>query len=162
MRTHYLLTIDKGTVDIVKGVARAIREKGVNVVHLYKEAVPGGYLTGHQAGNISRPRFHGLVARSREGGRGNFVLTRKGAAFLNGQAIAKTAVIKKSTENEKTHNAGYLDDETVTIHDFDGEWSDYWKGEGYEISEGVVVPARSILERGKDRAEEDSMQPLFG
>jgi hypothetical protein len=135
----YLLGIDRGSVEIVKQVARAIGQKGINCVHVNKELV-GKYLTPIQMTNMSRPRSHGLIAHVRgEGMKGNYLLTRKGAAFLRGERIPKYAIMSK-TENRQI---GYFEPETETIAitDFNGS-EDYWEGINYEIVEGNVLHKR--------------------
>lgn len=132
----YLLGIDRGSVEILKGVARAIGEKGINCVHVNKELV-GRYLTPIQMTNMSRPRSHGLIAHVRgEGMKGNYLLTRKGAAFLRGERIPKFAIMSKS----EGHQIGYFEPEslTVAITDFTGK-EDYWEGINYTIEEGNVM-----------------------
>lgn len=137
--TAYELEIDRGTIDIVKAMAAHIRQKGINAVHPRKE-LEGKGLTSNQVGNLSRPRFHGLIAKIPKHS-GNYCLTRKGLAFLNGESVPKVAIIRKGTSEAPPHNAGYLD-EMTTIHDFDEFWSEYWSSNGYEIQEGRVIIAR--------------------
>lgn len=132
--TTYVLAIDRGTVEIVKAIARFIEKKGINAVHPRKE-MEGRTLTSNQVGNLSRPRFHGLIA-SLEGETGNYVLTRKGSAFLRGEFIPKYAIISKS----EGHQIGYAEPEKfkVSVKDFDSQ-IDFWEGINYEIVEGRVV-----------------------
>lgn len=132
----YILAIDRGTVNIVKKIARAIGDKGINAVHLSKECLAKGYLTHHEVGNISRPRFHGLVAKVK-GETGNYLLTKKGAAFLRGEAIPRFAIISKAEH----HQIGYHEGETerCTVHDFTKKGEPYWVGIGYDVDEGRVI-----------------------
>lgn len=133
-KTTYLLGIDRGTVKIVKAIARFIQVKGINAVHPRKE-MEGTYLTSNEVGNLSRPRFHGLIARVK-GNAGNYLLTTKGAKFLKGEAMPKYAIISKA----QGHNIGYFEPETlrVTVKDFDKE-GEYWEGVNYDIVEGDVI-----------------------
>lgn len=132
--TTYLLAIDKGTVEIVKAIARFIGTKGINAVHPRKE-MEGTLLTSNQVGNLSRPRFHGLIA-SLEGESGNYVLTTKGSDFLRGKVIPKYAIISKSEGRQ----IGYFEPEKhrVSIHNFNN-LGQYWEGINYEITEGRVL-----------------------
>ncbi len=132
--TTYLIGIDRGTVDIVKAIARFIGEKGINAVHPRKE-MEGKTLTSNQVGNLSRPRFHGLIA-SLEGESGNYVLTRKGAQFLRGARIPRYAIISKSEGQQ----IGYFEPEfySVTVNQFN-YLDQYWEGINYEINEGHVL-----------------------
>ena len=132
----YLLPVDRGTVSILKAVAGCIREKGINCVHLTKEVLEQGFFTSHhQTGNISRPRFHGLVAKV-EGKIGNFCLTRKGAKFLKGEPIPRFAIISK----EEHRQVGYYkpDEHQCVISDFFKE-GEYWEGINFDIKEGEIV-----------------------
>ena len=132
--TTYILAIDRGTVHIVKQIARFIGLKGINAVHPRNEMEPR-WLTSNEVGNLSRARFHGLIASIGDNP-GNYVLTKKGGQFLHGKAIPKYAIISKS----EGHQIGYFDPENtmVTIADFNGP-GDYWEGIGYEIVEGNVI-----------------------
>jgi hypothetical protein len=141
--TTYLLAIDRGTVDIVKAISVAIGKKGVNLIHPRKEMevsgsklpylqmVQEGKLTSNQVGNLSRARFHGLIAAIK-GQTGNYCLTRKGASFLRGETVPRFAIISKAEK----HQIGYLN-ETCTIFDFTPE-VEYWHGINYTIEEGDV------------------------
>jgi hypothetical protein len=130
--TTYLLSIDTGTVDIVKAIARFIEKKGINCVHPRKE-LEGRGLTSNQVGNLSRPCFHGLIAKV-AGQTGNYLLTRKGSLFLRGGQIARHAIISKVEKRQ----VGYYkaDTEVCTVKDFRS--GEYWEGINYEIKEGQV------------------------
>lgn len=136
--TTYVIAIDRGTVDIVKQIALFIKNKGINCVHPRKE-MEGIFLSSNQVGNLSRPRFHGLIAKVRDNP-GNYLLTPKGAKFLRGEEVPRIAIIRKSIAEDGSHNIGYFEPETekVTVWDFDRE-GDYWVAINYEISEGNVV-----------------------
>jgi len=144
----YLLPIDKGTTDILRAVARAIMNKGINAIHPRKEMevdlgvdssyelmVQAGKLTSNMVGNLSRPRFHGLIAKIKEQP-GNYCLTRKGAAFLKGDIIPKYAIVNKALK----HQTGYWMEEKyqATIKDFSRN-EEYWEGLDYDIREGQVL-----------------------
>lgn len=141
----YVLAIDHGTVDIVKAVSVAIGRKGINCIHPRKEMevstatyfdnVRNGKLTSNQVGNLSRARFHGLIARIKNNP-GNYCLTKKGAAFLRGEAIAKFAIISKAEKKQ----IGYWMPETYTcmVGDFKHE-VEYWQGINYDIVGGIIV-----------------------
>ena len=135
--------------DIVKSIAVAIGKKGINAIHPMKEMlcdpreVPAserikrGLLTPRQLGNITHVCRHGLVTRLDEPG--TFCLTRKGAAFLRGEAVPLVAIIDKRTH----HNIGYVENKDgmpikTTIHAMQKS-GDYWEGIGYDIVEGNVI-----------------------
>lgn len=137
--TIYFLSIDRGTVQIVKQIARFIGRKGINAVHPRKE-MEGAWLTSNEVGNLTRARAHGLIARVK-GNPGNYLLTTKGSSFLHGSLIAKTAI--RSKMEEKT--IGYLEqDGEVRISDFNAS-GEYWEGVGYEIQEGNIIKPREIV-----------------
>lgn len=135
----YAIAIDRGTCDIMKAIATYIGLKGVNCVHPRKE-MEGDMLTSNQVGNLSRPRLHGLIARVK-GNPGNYLLTPKGARFLRGEMIPKTAIVLKATEQSDYRNIGYWNEETdqCTIHDFQHDDEEYWNGIGYTVEEGHIV-----------------------
>lgn len=133
--TTYLLGIDRGTVNIVKKIAQAIGDKGINAVHLSKECLAKGYMTHHEVGNISRPRFHGLVAKIK-GEVGNYCLTKKGAAFLRGEPIPKYAIISKAEKHQIGYHEG--DKEICTVYDFNNK-GEYWQGINYDVIEGRII-----------------------
>lgn len=132
--TTYALAIDKGTVRILKKVAKAIEQKGINCIHLAKEKV----LTHSELCNIIRPRFHGLVAHV-EGNKmqGNFCLTNKALDFLKGARIPRVAIVSKV----KSCQIGYFQpvSQTCVIDDFKGSGEEWWVGIGFDIVGGRVV-----------------------
>lgn len=157
--TTYELVIDRGTVDILKAISVAIRKKGVNLVHPrkemevtsrqvpYEEMVRDGKLTSNQVGNLSRARFHGLIAAVK-GKPGTYCLTPKGAGFLRGEEIPRIAIISKS----EGHNVGYFEEQAIrcTIRHPDlSPAKEYWVGQDYYIDNGRVVhgalPARQPI-----------------
>ena len=132
----YLLPIDIGTTDIVKAIYRAVIKKGKNKVHprkemevsgrdvKYREMVMDGHLTSNQVGNLSRARFHGLIAAVR-GEPGFYLITRKGANFLQGEEVPKFAIISKTDKKQ----VGYFGEEKVKISDFiRSKNEEYWEG----------------------------------
>lgn len=147
----YLLGIDQGTVDTLKAISTAIRNKGINVIHprkemeakgiTYFEMVKFGKLTSNQVGNLTRLRSHGLIARVK-GNPGNYCLTKKGSAFLRGETIPRFAIVSKSEK----HQIGYWTpadmgrDATCNILDFK-HMTEYWEGINYEVEEGRVIYA---------------------
>ena len=155
-QTEYILPLDRGTADIVKAFAAAVRIKGTNTIHPKKEmeiparewtqfrSITEGVLTSNQIGNFTRARIHGLLARL-EGEAGNWLLTKKGGAFLRGQAVPRYAIVKKTTADERSHKEEYYEPETETITVFDLlHEDDYWHTgmADFEIVEGRVIPAK--------------------
>lgn len=152
----YCLPVDRGSVDTLKAISVAIRKKGKNKIHprnemevqkgqlTYQEMVSEGVITSNHVGNLSRPRFHGLIARIK-GEKGSYCLTRKGAAFLRGSEIPKYAIISKVEK----HNIGYYleDSERITINNFAPDGQEYWEGIKYD----VYAPGGMIMESGQNQ-----------
>lgn len=129
---EYILSVDPGTVDILKGFARFIKKKGINVAHVKKEVCDQGYITVNARGNIKRASAHGLLAKV-EGEVGNYCITRKGMEFLKGMPVSRHAIISKV----KKITVGYFNPEdTVTVNEYQDE---YWQGVGFDILEGRVI-----------------------
>lgn len=157
----YLLPVDRGTVDILRALAVAIYRKGINIVHPRKEMetsatmdydlmIKEGLLTSNMVGNLSRPRFHGLIANVKDNP-GNYCLTHKGAEFLKGKEIPRFAIISK----KEGHQIGYhLPEEyVVNIKDFAKD-EDYWEGISFDIVEGRIV---KDLPAKKESAEQTKL-----
>lgn len=114
----------------------------------YDLMIKEGMLTSNQVGNLSRPRFHGLIAHVKDNP-GNYCLTHKGAQFLKGQEIPRFAIISKS----ENHQIGYYmaDEYTVTVRDFAKD-EEYWEGINFDIVEGRIVkdlPVKVAPEQNK-------------
>lgn len=100
----YLLSLDHGSAVVVRAIYLAVRAKGVNMVHPRKEIESsdedeirnsnGAKLSSNEVGNLSRPRFHGLIAKVK-GHRGYYCITRKGGLFLNNHPVPRRAIISK-------------------------------------------------------------------
>ncbi len=140
--TTYIVAIDKGAVNIMKKIAKAVEKKGINCLHLAKERV----LNHSELCNIIRPRFHGLVAHVEgEKMKGNFCLTNKGIEFLNGAEIPRYAVVSKA----ESRQVGYFDPENLktSISTYNKPGEEYWESCGFEIESGQVVPARPMTKK---------------
>lgn len=91
-----------------------IVEKGENKVHLLHDMKYDNELKLHQWNNWTKLRFHGLVAKYKEGGKilsGYWLLTRRGAQFLNGELT-----IPKSVQTFRNVVVGHSED-LVSISD---------------------------------------------
>lgn len=167
-KLFYPLAIDWGTAVIVKAVARAVRLKGINVIHPTKEMeVPGsewnylravneGKLTSTQIGNLKgRAKAHGLVAQYKDEP-GNYVLTSKGAKFLRGEPIPAVRIRRKKgvTTDYPSGEKYYKPDQyQVTIHEILKPGSDFpvWDGIDFDIVNGRIV----------NDFEEGTTKPIF-
>lgn len=148
----YLLPIDRGCVDILRAIAVAIYRKNINVIHPrkemevkiatsrhsdnYRQMIMNGNLTSNQVGNLSRLRFHGLIA-SIDGNPGNYCLTKKGAWFLKGNEVPRYAIISKALG----HQVGYYlpEEYLITIKDLIKRDDAYWEGISFDIVEGRII-----------------------
>jgi hypothetical protein len=136
--TSYELGLDKGSAMIVYKIAKFIGKKGINQVHPRKE-MEGNGMSSNEVGNLSRPRFHGLIAAVPDNP-GSYLLTRKGAKFLKNEVVPKIAIIRKATKNYGSHNIGYhLPDEITTTFRQLIQEEEYWTGIDYDIVEGRIV-----------------------
>lgn len=148
--TTYLLGLDHGTAEIVKAIAIAIGKKGINIVHPRKE-LEGVSLSSNDVGNLSRARFHGLIVAV-PGKKGNYLLSRKGAAFLRNEMVPRYAIVSKS----EGHQIGYFKPEEyqTRLTQLIAE-SDRWEGINYDIVAGEV------FQRNTPKVETVKMKPLF-
>lgn len=127
---------------MLKRIYRFIERKGINAVHIEKEMVQTGMLTGNQKGNaVGHMVRLGLLAHI-EGEPGNFCLTRKAVDFLNGQPIPKYAEVAKRTGEHGSRTVSHSE-ETCTIKDFNRA-GDYWEVPGFEIREGRIIPPEAV------------------
>ena len=135
--TNYLLIIARGSRDSLRGIAKCIKDKGINCVHIQKEVEAQKYITSNQRSNINCLQAHGLVARVK-GEAGNYALTNKGIQWLRNEIrIPKYAIRDKITNQ----TIGYFEPEknTVGVLDFKRN-DDNWEVQDYVITEGRVVP----------------------
>ena len=85
----YEISLTPGIMNALRKLIRAVREKGVNEIHLVKDS----NLTHNEINNITRLRFHGLVAKcyeSSEAGEkkrksGYWLVTKRAAQFIKGE-----------------------------------------------------------------------------
>jgi len=151
----YELAMDIGTAKMMKAIADYVREKGINVFSNTKEMIGVGY-DFHAAGNITRPRAHGLIARI-PGEATNYCITDKGFKFLEGEKIESIVVMKKATNYGPSYvlkHAGPM----VSINDFMNNWGEYWSANGYAIKEGRVITRPTV----KSAQQETIQADLFG
>lgn len=85
----YEISITPGIMNALRKLIRSVREKGINEVHLVKDTK----LTHNEINNITRLRFHGLVAKCYEtdhdGAKkrksGYWLVTKRAADFIKGE-----------------------------------------------------------------------------
>ena len=147
----YLSTIDQGAVDILRAMSVAIHRKQINVIHPrkemetayaldnFREMIKAGKITSNMTGNLSKARFHGLIAKIK-GEPGNYCITSKGFQFLRGRIIPKYAIISKVTKDKD--NIGYYLEETekISIKEFTEDMeSPYWEIINFDVISGRVI-----------------------
>lgn len=82
---EYKVGISKMMINTLVKFRMAILEKGENRVHLLKDFENRRFeLSRHEWNNFTRLRFHGLAVKV-ENEAGYWLLTRRGADFLNGK-----------------------------------------------------------------------------
>ena len=140
-RMGYRSSVSRGTVAVLKTIFKQIAAKDTNAIHIEKELVQRGYLTGNQGRNCTHMVRLGLLAHV-DGEPGNYCLTRKAVDFLNGAPIPKYATVSKRTEAHGSKTI-ITSEETCTIRDFD-QVSEYWEVPGFEIKEGRIIPPNVI------------------
>lgn len=135
-RLGYRSAVSRGTVVTLEKVKDFVEKKGINAVHIEKELVQQGILTGNQGGNAKGHMVRlGLLAHVGEPG--NYCLTTRALEFLAGAPIPKEVVVRKRTEAEGSHTEE-PSAETCTIGQFRKK-GDYWEVPGFEIREGRVI-----------------------
>lgn len=99
--TTYLLGLDRGSAESLLDILKAISAKGINEIHPAREL---NWKDGEKwkLTNLSRPRFHGLIAFLPDK-KGYYCLTKKAGQFLRGGYIPRYAIISKVTK----HQEGY-------------------------------------------------------
>jgi hypothetical protein len=107
--TTYLLSLDRGSIDLVLDILRAISNKGINEIHPAREMNIAPEKKW-QLTNLSRPRFHGLIAYVRDK-KGYYCLTKKAGKFFRGAPISRFAIISKA----QGHQIGYWEPEIHQI-----------------------------------------------
>ncbi len=145
--TSYELILDKGPIDILKAMSVAINRLGWNEIHPRKDMEVGkdvaltyelmirdGLLSSNQVGNLSRLRYHGLIAKV-DNKAGYYAITKKGFEFLRGARIPLIAIISKADRRLMGywHELEY----TCEINDFKHA-TEYWSGLKYIIKDKRV------------------------
>lgn len=124
----YWHSITPGLVKTLVKIYEAVSKKGENKIHPHKEM----QLTTSEHMNMTKLRFHGLIAKYRDEGeveRGFWVITSRGADFLKGkiQIPGKVLTFRNKVESH--------DDQMVTITEVMRS-EPYWQKEfTYEIFE---------------------------
>lgn len=95
---QYKVHLTEGIIRALIKFRMAVNYHKKNKIHLLKDMKTYEFeLTPHEWNNFSRLRFHGLVAKYKEEGKhvaGYWLLTRRGADFLNGEiSIPATVTI---------------------------------------------------------------------
>lgn len=134
--TDYELKLDKGTAIILIAIVNAIKIKNENRIHLrndmedqrmdykdYYEMALAGKMTAKMIDNILKAKYHGLVAQVDGGGKGEYLLTSKGAKFLLGQPVTRSCIVDKVSHTKKCY---WNEDDKVTIGELLKEKRTFW------------------------------------
>lgn len=134
--TGYFSTMNGGLCQTVIMIAKAIKEKGTNVINIRAEMVNTGKMPITNYTNIAHLTRLGLIAKVADE-KGNYCLTRRAFDFFHGGQIPRWVRVEKKT---KTHGSRKVEssDEFVTISNFPKHVTD-WNGIGYEVKEGRVL-----------------------
>lgn len=162
----YPIRLDKGSALIVIAIARAVRKKNENKIHLFNEtlyrkgefanardAAESGKMSARAAGNALRPKYHGLIAQVEGGGKGEYLLTPKGAQFLRGMAVPSIAIIDKTQHKKQDYFEPEVYRTTIgeILHDDQPYWDHEW-----EIDEKSLA-----LKRRVEQSKSLGMDPMF-
>ena len=154
---NYDLKLDRGTAMIVLAIYNRVQDKRENRVHIqeemvvmpadfpsYREIVAAGCMTPIMWSNVSRARYHGLVAFVDGGGDGEYLITPKGAKFLRNEPVPRVAIIDKATG----HKAYYLreEEDVITFSQLMRKETPFWDLDdialrriaGYESTTGTL------------------------
>lgn len=110
--THYDLNLDRGISYLLIAIYNRVKLNGKNDVHIQnemavehhnyeniKDLATAGLITFKMEKNVARARKHGLIAFV-DRGSGRYLITRKGANFLRGEDVPRTAIVKKGGSTE--------------------------------------------------------------
>jgi hypothetical protein len=137
----YWHAVTPGIVNALIKMKRAVIAKGTNSVHNRKDMDGRPFeLTKSEAANWTMLRYHGLVAKDKDAGRGYWLLTHRGAEFLKGN-LAVPARVKTLNNHVIDH-----DDEYVSIQDVLGTLPYFETLETLEREAVGVNPQLSLLE----------------
>ena len=131
----YKSSVSRGVVETLKKIVEAIKAKGINTIHIEKELVRTGILTGTQGKNATHIVKLGLLAHSPDE-IGNYCITKKAMSFLNGEAIPKYVIVSKTNRSSGSRTVSQSE-EMCTISNFtDGV---FWEVPEFEIREGRII-----------------------
>lgn len=137
----YWHPLTAGVVNALVKFRRAVIAKGVNSVHTRKDmdGTPNELEKGEYA-NWTLLRYHGLVAKDKDAGRGYWLLTHRGAEFLKGN-LAVPARVKTLNNHVIDH-----DPEHVSVRDVLGSLPYFPEIETLEREAVGMNPQLSLLE----------------
>jgi hypothetical protein len=136
--TEYENSLDRGSAVIVIAIANAQRILNQKFVHVRKEMLDvkskyanqflmamAGKMTETSLQNVLRPKYHGLIAQGKDPG--TYLLTKKGAKFLRGEPVVRSAVVDKLTHSKKRYLNEHI---TVTLDELmKSDEIFFWEGE---------------------------------
>lgn len=149
--TNYDVTLSRGAATMLIAFYNAVRRLNQNMIHFgndmvrdshdfnnLRDMVEGGWCTHKMSEGFGTVLHrHGLIAST---GRNQWLLTPKGAAFLRGEEIWKTAIADKTTG----HQSGYWESngkvKLTTLLKTDAPW---WEMPAAPVS--VVAQTQSLF-----------------
>lgn len=137
----YWHAVTPGIVNALVKFRRAGIAKGTYSLHNRKDLDGTPWeLTKTEAANWTMLRYHGLVAKDKEAGRGYWILTQRGAEFLKGN-LSIPARVKVLNNHVIDHS-----DEYVSVKDVLGTLPYFETYEKLEREPVGVNPQLSLLE----------------
>jgi hypothetical protein len=127
-------SLAKGTALTVLAMAKAIENKGINIIHAAKEMMEVGLMTPNQRANLKCAEAHGLIEHY-DGEAGNWKITDKTMRFLGGEPIPKFAIYDKILKSTKEY---WQPETTVTLSEL-LQSDEYWEGVNFTIVEGQII-----------------------
>lgn len=142
---EYWHSLTPGLISALTKLLKAVHFYGRNKIHIHNEmkAAKGAdfQLTDHEWNNFTKLRFNGLVAKfdSNTTRSGYWVITRKGARFLRGEADVPRGV--------KTYRNQVIDhtEDFVNIKDFKGKIPYFETEFASEIHREVIETKKELM-----------------
>ena len=112
--TIYTHSLGKGLVLALLKFKRAVMDHDRNSIHTQRDMNGRPYeLSKTEYANWTMLRYHGLVTHDDNKGKGFWILTRRGNAFIKGEPVpAKTRVLNNEVQHDREPDGQY--DVTIT------------------------------------------------
>lgn len=152
----YALPLSRGLAMATIAIYNAIERLGRNRIHIgnemvapiedfgdkktaYQRMVSEGFMTFKMEGNLSFLHRHGIVASGDQPG--EWILTKKGGAFLRGDQVPRVAIVSKVTGHQ---NGYWMEGGMTTINELLKTNEPWWHApisspESYQMEMPLVV-----------------------